>query len=119
MKGARGQARGRRKSRAGWSASARGGSLRLEDASRFAGRERRGGPIRSDGLPAASRGSSRALYNGIGVRKGDPLGTALKTALPSMIDDGGCATIMARWGVDKEGILHKAVLVTAADPDPR
>ena len=59
------------------------------------------------------------LYNGIGVRKGDPLGPILKTALQSMIDDGSYLAIMARWGVDKQGILHKAVLVTAADPDPK
>ena len=59
------------------------------------------------------------LYNGMGVRKGDPLGTALKSALQSMIDDGTYAAIMTRWGVGKQGILHKAVLVTAADPDPK
>lgn len=59
------------------------------------------------------------LYNGIGVRKDDRLGQALKAALQSMIDDGSYGEIMARWGLDKQGILRKAVLVTAADPNPK
>ena len=58
------------------------------------------------------------LYNGIGVRRGDPLGQALRAALQSMIDDGSYGRIMAHWGLDKQGILRKAVLVTAADPNP-
>jgi len=59
------------------------------------------------------------LYNGIGVRKADPLGPVLQQALQKMIDDGTYIKIMAAWGVDTQGILKKAVLVTEANPDPK
>ncbi|CAM5762906.1 hypothetical protein LMIY3S_00635 [Labrys miyagiensis] len=59
------------------------------------------------------------LYNGIGVRKGDPLGPVLQKALQGMIEDGTYTKLMAAWGVDKQGILKKAVLVTEANPDPK
>ncbi len=61
---------------------------------------------------------SNAVYNGIGVRKGDPLGPALKGALQAMIDDGSYKKIMAKWGVDGAGMLDKAVLVTKDNPKP-
>jgi len=71
------------------------------------------------GTYAVSGLAVNELYNGIGVRKGDPLGPVLRNALQAMIDDGSYLTIMARWGVDKQGVLKKAVLVTADDPDPK
>ena len=71
------------------------------------------------GTYAVSDLAVNELYNGIGVRKGDPLGPVLRDALQAMIDDGSYLTIMARWGVDKQGLLKKAVLVTADDPDPK
>jgi polar amino acid transport system substrate-binding protein len=63
--------------------------------------------------------TSNAVYNGIGVRKGDPLGSALKGALQALIDDGTYKTIMAKWGVDNKGTLQKALLVTEENPDPK
>lgn len=61
---------------------------------------------------------SNAVYNGIGVRKGDPLGPALKGALEAMMKDGSYKEIMAKWGVDGAGMLEKAVLVTKDNPNP-
>jgi len=61
---------------------------------------------------------SNAVYNGIGVRKGDPLGPALKGALQAMMDDGSYKEIMAKWGVDGAGMLDKALLVTKDNPNP-
>ena len=71
------------------------------------------------GTYAVSGLAVNELYNGIGVRKGDPLGRVLRDTLQAMIDDGSYHTIMARWGVDSQGVLKKAVLVTADDPDPK
>ncbi|EPE96309.1 ABC transporter substrate-binding protein [Rhizobium grahamii] len=61
---------------------------------------------------------SNAVYNGIGVRRDDPLGPALKGALQAMMDDGSYKEIMAKWGVDGAGMLEKAILVTKANPNP-
>jgi len=61
---------------------------------------------------------SNAVYNGIGVRKGDQLGPALKGALQEMMDDGSYKEIMANWGVDGAGMLDKAILVTKDNPNP-
>ncbi|MDB5551577.1 MAG: Extracellular solute-binding protein [Rhizobium sp.] len=61
---------------------------------------------------------SNAVYNGIGVRKGDPLGPALQGALQAMMDDGTYKELMAKWGVDGTGMLDKAVLATKANPNP-
>ncbi|OLP59863.1 ABC transporter substrate-binding protein [Xaviernesmea oryzae] len=61
---------------------------------------------------------SNAVFNGIGVRKGDALGPALKGALQAMIDDGSYKAIMAKWGVDGAGMLDKAVLITKDNPNP-
>ncbi len=61
---------------------------------------------------------SNAVYNGIGVRRGDPLGPALKDALQAMMDDGSYKSIMAKWGVDGAGMLDKAVLATKDNPNP-
>ena len=61
---------------------------------------------------------SNAVYNGIGVRKGDPLGPVLKGALEMMMKDGSYKELMAKWGVDGAGMLEKAVLVTKDNPNP-
>jgi polar amino acid transport system substrate-binding protein len=61
---------------------------------------------------------SNAVFNGIGVRKGDALGPALKGALQAMIDDGSYKELMAKWGVDGAGLLEKAVLITKDNPNP-
>ncbi|WP_261316398.1 ABC transporter substrate-binding protein [Rhizobium leguminosarum] len=61
---------------------------------------------------------SNAVYNGIGVRKGDPLGPALKGALQAMMADGSYKEILDKWGVGSTGTLDKAVLATKADPNP-
>lgn len=61
---------------------------------------------------------SNAVYNGIGVRKGDPLGPALQGALQAMMDDGSYKEIMAKWGVGDTGTLDKAVLATKDNPNP-
>jgi polar amino acid transport system substrate-binding protein len=68
---------------------------------------------------AVSTFVSNAVYNGIGVRRGDPLGGVLKDALQTMIDDGSYKTLMAKWGVDRAGMLDKALLVDKANPDPK
>lgn len=62
---------------------------------------------------------SNAVYNGIGLRRGDALGPVLKDALQAMIDDGTYKQLMAKWGVDGSGMLDKAVLVDQAHPDPK
>lgn len=59
---------------------------------------------------------SNAVYNGIGLRKGDKLGPVLRDALQAMIDDGSYKALMAKWGVDGSGMLDKAVLVDEAHP---
>lgn len=60
---------------------------------------------------------SNAVYNGIGVRSGDPLGPVLRDALQAMIDDGSYRTILEKWGVNG-GLLQKAVLIDQANPNP-
>ncbi|TMJ38211.1 MAG: transporter substrate-binding domain-containing protein [Alphaproteobacteria bacterium] len=62
---------------------------------------------------------SNAVYNGIGIRRGDALGPVLRDALQTMIDDGSYKKLMAKWGVDGSGMLEKAVLVDQAHPDPK
>jgi polar amino acid transport system substrate-binding protein len=62
---------------------------------------------------------SNPVYNGIGVRKGDPLGPALRDALQAMIADGSYKKLMAQWGLEGHGLLDKAVLVTKDNPDPK
>jgi polar amino acid transport system substrate-binding protein len=62
---------------------------------------------------------SNAVYNGIGVRRGDPLGPVLRDALQAMMDDGSYKTLMTKWGVSGSGMLDKAVLVDQAHPDPK
>lgn len=59
---------------------------------------------------------TNAVYNGIGLRRGDPLGPVLRDALQAMIDDGTYKAIMTKWGVAGAGMLDKAVLSTADDP---
>jgi len=59
---------------------------------------------------------SNAVYNGIGLRKGDKIGPVLRDALQAMIDDGSYKALMAKWGVDGSGMLDKAVLVDEAHP---
>lgn len=63
-----------------------------------------------------SKLTSNAVFNGIGVRRDDPLGPVLRDALQAMIDDGTYAALMAKWGVDGSGMLDKALLVNKANP---
>ncbi len=70
------------------------------------------------GTFSVSKLSVNPVYNGIGVRKDDPLGAVLKDALQALIDEGTYVDIMAKWGMDKQGVLDHAVLVTEANPDP-
>ncbi|MCO5973071.1 transporter substrate-binding domain-containing protein [Actinoallomurus soli] len=58
-----------------------------------------------------------AVYNGLGVKQGSPLGPALKAALQSVIADGTYARIRAKWGVSSQGDLKTAVLITKAHPE--
>ncbi len=53
----------------------------------------------------------------IGVRKGDPLGSLINEAIQTMIDDGSYQKIMAKWGMDDEGMLTEATMVTEEKPD--
>jgi polar amino acid transport system substrate-binding protein len=57
------------------------------------------------------------VYNCIGVRKGDPLGTVLASALQQLINDGVYQQIMSKWGV--KGLVTKGLLATASDPNPQ
>jgi polar amino acid transport system substrate-binding protein len=59
---------------------------------------------------------SNAVYDCIGIRKGDKLGPVLRDALQSMIDDGSYKEVMAKWGVAGAGMIDKAVLSTAENP---
>ncbi|CAN7638913.1 ABC transporter substrate-binding protein [Brucella pseudogrignonensis] len=52
----------------------------------------------------------------IGVRKGDPLGQVLTNAIQSMIDDGTYEKIMVKWGINDDGMLSKALLITEENP---
>ncbi|WP_426232245.1 hypothetical protein [Pararhizobium sp. DWP3-4] len=63
-----------------------------------------------------SKLTSNAVFNGIGVRRDDPLGPVLRDALQAMIDDGTYTALMAKWGVDGSGMLDKALLVNKANP---
>lgn len=63
-----------------------------------------------------SKLTSNAVFNGIGVRRDDPLGPVLRDALQAMIDDGTYSALMAKWGVDGSGMLDKALLVNKANP---
>ncbi|MGH3185889.1 MAG: transporter substrate-binding domain-containing protein [Streptosporangiaceae bacterium] len=57
------------------------------------------------------------VYNCIGVRKGDPLGTVLANALQQLINDGVYQQIMSKWGV--KGLVTKGLLATVSDPNPQ
>lgn len=61
---------------------------------------------------------SNPVYNGIGLRKDDVLAVSIQSALQELIDDGEYEEIMARWGVDGQGLLEEAVLVTEDNPEP-
>jgi polar amino acid transport system substrate-binding protein len=71
------------------------------------------------GTFSVSKLTSNPVYNGIGVRSGDPLGPVLRDALQAMIEDGTYGKLLAKWGVAGNGMLTKALLVTKADPDPK
>ncbi|MEV5707440.1 transporter substrate-binding domain-containing protein [Actinoallomurus sp. NPDC052274] len=58
-----------------------------------------------------------AVYNGLGVKQGSPLGPALKAALQAVINDGTYAKIRSQWGVTSQGDLKTAVLITKAHPE--
>lgn len=70
------------------------------------------------GTFSVSELTSNAVYNGIGVRKGDPLGPLLRDALQAMMDDGSYEAIMEKWGVSGSGMLEKAELITADNYKP-
>jgi polar amino acid transport system substrate-binding protein len=55
------------------------------------------------------------VYNCIGVRKGDPLGTVLADALQQLINDGVYKQIMTKWGI--VGLVSKGMLATASNPN--
>lgn len=57
------------------------------------------------------------VYNCIGVRKGDPLGTVLAGALQQLINDGVYHQIMTKWGVG--GLVTKGLLATQSNPNPQ
>jgi polar amino acid transport system substrate-binding protein len=57
------------------------------------------------------------VYNCIGVRKGDPLGTVLANALQQLINDGVYQQIMTKWGV--AGLVSKGLLATQSNPNPQ
>lgn len=59
---------------------------------------------------------SNAVYDCIGIRKGDKLGPVLRDAVQAMIDDGTYKEIMNKWGVGGSGLIDKAVLSTADNP---
>ena len=56
------------------------------------------------------------VYNCIGVRKGDKLGTILADALQQLISDGVYQKIMAQWGIS--GLVSSGLLATASNPNP-
>lgn len=56
------------------------------------------------------------VYNCIGVRKGDKLGTILADALQQLINDGVYQKIMAKWAVG--GLVSSGLLATASNPNP-
>jgi polar amino acid transport system substrate-binding protein len=56
------------------------------------------------------------VYNCIGVRKSDPLGTILADALQQLINDGVYQQVMAKWGI--VGLVSKGLLATASNPNP-
>lgn len=56
------------------------------------------------------------VYNCIGVRKGDKLGTLLSGALQDLISDGVYQQIMKKWGIT--GLVSKGMLASASNPDP-
>lgn len=70
------------------------------------------------GTFAVSEFTAGAVYNGIGVPKGDPIGPLLRDALQSMMDDGSYQAIMEKWGVAQNGMLDEALLVTAENYVP-
>jgi polar amino acid transport system substrate-binding protein len=57
------------------------------------------------------------VYNCIGVRKGDKLGTVFADALQQLIKDGVYQQIMHKWGIT--GLVSKGMLATASNPDPQ
>lgn len=56
------------------------------------------------------------VYNCIGVRNGDPLGTVLAGALQQLINDGVYQQIMTKWGVG--GLVSKGLLATQSNSNP-
>jgi len=56
------------------------------------------------------------VYNCIGVRKGDKLGSSLADALQQLLNDGVYLQIMKKWGIG--GLVSKGMLATQSDPDP-
>lgn len=58
-----------------------------------------------------------AVYNGVGVPKGSPLGPVLREAMQSVIEDGTYAELRRAWGANEVGDLKQAVLITEDNPN--
>jgi polar amino acid transport system substrate-binding protein len=60
---------------------------------------------------------SNPVYNCIGIRKGDPLGTAMNEAVQQLIDNGKYEEILNKWGITS-GLMNKGVFITSDNPNP-
>tara|TARA_R110002051_G_scaffold324519_3_gene422144 strand:- start:4099 stop:4950 length:852 start_codon:yes stop_codon:yes gene_type:complete len=54
-----------------------------------------------------------AVLSCLGVRRGDPLGPIITDAIQAIIDDGTYMEIMTRWGLEDDGPIDQARLITA------
>lgn len=84
-----------------------------------AGGAKLGYAAKQTGDTTVSELQTNVVYNGIGLRKDDAIGKALKDGLAKLIEDGSYAKILAKWGLAGNGELTKAVLATESDPDPK
>lgn len=52
------------------------------------------------------------VYSSIGIRKDDALGPILRDAIQILIENGTYTEIMTKWGLDTQGNLPEALLIT-------